>query len=50
MFLGSKEWSVRRADNLAVICEPAVYTSDDQLAARGPDPTLGFIYSGPRQI
>jgi hypothetical protein len=24
-----------------------VYNSDGQLAARGPDPVRGFIYSGP---
>jgi hypothetical protein len=25
-FLGSKAWSVSKADNLAAICEPIVYT------------------------
>jgi hypothetical protein len=27
-----------------------VYVSDDQLAARGPDPARGLIYSGPHQV
>jgi hypothetical protein len=27
-----------------------IYSSDDQLAARGPDPARSLIYSGPRQI
>jgi hypothetical protein len=26
MFLGSRAWPVRRADNVAAICEPIVYT------------------------
>jgi hypothetical protein len=26
------------------------YISDDQLAARWPDPARGLLYSGPRQV
>jgi hypothetical protein len=27
-----------------------IYISDDQLAARGPDPARGLIYFGPRRV
>jgi hypothetical protein len=27
-----------------------VYSSNGQMAARGPDPASGLIYSGPRQV
>jgi hypothetical protein len=50
MFLGSKVRLVRGTDNITVIYEPIVYTSDSQMAARGPDPTGGLIYSGPCQV
>jgi hypothetical protein len=41
---------VRGADNLTVIYEPIVQTSDGQLAVCRPNPARGLIYSGPRQV
>jgi hypothetical protein len=29
MFLGSKAWPMRAADNLTAVCEPTVYTMCD---------------------
>jgi hypothetical protein len=37
MFQGSKVRLVRRAENLAAIYEPIVWTWDLQATARGPD-------------
>jgi hypothetical protein len=35
---------------MAVKVAPIKSSSDGQLAARGPDPARGLIYSGPRQV
>jgi hypothetical protein len=45
MFLGSKAWSVRRADNLSAICEPIVYTMWDPQHLKpheSPWPVMGI--------
>jgi hypothetical protein len=53
----SLTWQNKKKKKTTLLSSPTVfvilsilYSSDDQLAARGPDPARSLIYSGPRQV